>query len=289
MTVSPTPSAARAASAAPTEPRRTRTITHARVVRTEQLTPHMVRVVLGGEALAALDPTEFTDRYIKLQFPPEVEGQRERLRTYTIRSFDAAAGEMSIDFVIHGDEGLAGPWAAAAQPGDPMSFAGPGGAYAPSPTADWHLFIGDESALPAIATALEALPAGARAQVFCEVGGPDDEQQLTSAATPCEGELVTWVHRTPEGGSLVDAVTGWTFPPGTPEVFLHGDAGFVKDLRRHLRGDRGVPASALSASGYWRRGSTEEGWRSAKGEWKAAVESDEARLATTPVASAQQP
>ena len=270
-------------------PKRVRVTTHARVVRTERLTPHMVRVVLGGETLAALDPTAFTDRYIKLQFPPEVEGQRERLRTYTIRSFDAAAGELSVDFVIHGDEGLAGPWAAAAQPGDPMSFVGPSGAYAPSPAADWHLFIGDESALPAIAAALEALPRGARAQVFCEVGGPDDEQPLVSAATPCDGDLVTWVHRTPEGSPLVDTVTGWTFPPGTPEVFLHGDAGFVKDLRRHLRGERGVPAGALSASGYWRRGRTEEGWRSEKADWKAAVDSDEARLVTARTASAEQP
>lgn len=262
----------------PSAPQRVRVTTRTRVVRTERLTPHMVRVVLGGETVGALDPTAFTDRYIKLQFPPEVEGQRERLRTYTIRSFDAAAGELSVDFVIHGDEGLAGPWAAAAQPGDPMSFVGPGGAYAPSAEADWHLFIGDESALPAIAAALDELPVGARAKVFCEVGGPEDEQSLTCAAQPCDDELITWVHRTGGVSPLVDAVTGWTFPEGCPQVFLHGDAGFVKDLRRHLRGERGVPATALSASGYWRRGRTEEGWRSEKADWKAAVDSDEAGL-----------
>ena len=286
MTVSPTPPTASAEAVAPAEPRRPRTVTHTRVVRTTQLTPHMVRVVLGGETVGALDPTTFTDRYIKLQFPPEVDGQRERLRTYTIRSFDADAGQLSVDFVIHGDEGLAGPWAAAAQPGDPMSFVGPGGAYAPSTEADWHLFIGDESALPAIAAALEALPAQARAKVFCEVGGPDDEQDLVCAAQPVDGELITWVHRTGETSPLVDAVTGWTFPAGAPQVFLHGDAGFVKDLRRHLRGERGVPVAALSASGYWRRGRTEEGWRSEKADWKAAVDSDEAGLA--PLVSAQQ-
>lgn len=268
-------------------PKRVRVTTHTRVLRTERLTPHMVRIVLGGEGLATLDPTEFTDRYIKLQFPAEVDGQRERLRTYTIRSFDAAAREMAVDFVIHGDEGLAGPWAAAAQPGDPMSFVGPGGAYAPSAEADWHLFIGDESALPAIAAALEALPAGAHAKVFCEVGGPDDEQPLACAAQPCGSELVTWVHRTGEGSALIETVTGWTFPEGNPEVFLHGDAGFVKELRRHLRGERGVPTSALSASGYWRRGRTEEGWRSEKADWKAAVDSDEALLAG-PLVSAEQ-
>ncbi|WRL65744.1 siderophore-interacting protein [Blastococcus brunescens] len=52
-------------------------------------------------------------------------------RTYTVRAWDAETGELTIDFVHHGDEGLAGPWAAAAQPGDVIQLMGPGGAYAP--------------------------------------------------------------------------------------------------------------------------------------------------------------
>lgn len=287
MTVPPVPNptatavsdASAAPAAAPEPARRERVATRTRVVRTERLSPHMVRVVLGGEDVAALDPTPFTDRYVKLLFPAEVEGQRERQRTYTIRSVDTAAAELTVDFVVHGDEGLAGPWAAAAQPGDPMSFYGPGGAYAPSPDADWHLFVGDESALPAIAAALEALAPGARAKVFLEVAGPADEQHLDSAGRATEGELVTWVHRDSAGPrGLVDAVTGWTFPAGEPQVFLHGDAGMVKELRRFLRAERGVTPQALSASGYWRRGRTEEGWRSDKAEWNASVQVDEASL-----------
>lgn len=270
------------------EGRPVRVPTHSTVVRTERLTPHMVRVVLGGPGVAAIDPTPFTDRYVKLCFPPEVEGQRERLRTYTIRWFDAEAAELAIDFVVHGDEGLAGPWAASVLPGAEISFLGPGGAYAPSADAPWHLLVGDESALPAVAAALEAMPAGAQVKVFLEVDGPAGEQPLTSPAVAVDGgPLVTWVHRGTSGHAtagaedspLVEAVTGWDFPDGTPQVFLHGDAGFVKDLRRHLRGERGVPVAALSASGYWRRGRTEEGWRSDKAAWKAEVDSDDAALA----------
>jgi NADPH-dependent ferric siderophore reductase len=239
----------------------------------------MVRLVLAGDGLALVHPTEFTDRYIKLQFDPEVEGQRERLRTYTVRSWDAVRGEITVDFVVHGDEGIAGPWAARAQPGDEISFLGPGGAYAPSGDADWHLFIGDESALPAIAAALEVLPAAARAKAFVEVGSAGDEIPLVTDAAPVDGDLVTWVHRdadrSGEGPGLVDVVSSWDLPEGTPEVFLHGDAGFVRDLRRYLRLERAVPADRMSASGYWRRGRTEETWRSEKREWNAAVEADE--------------
>src|SRR2546429_3762223 len=124
------------------------------VRRTEWLTPHLIRVVFGGADLEKFTDNGFTDKYVKLTF----DGAR---RTYTVRSHDPAAGELAIDFVYHGDEGLAGPWAAAARPGDTLSLAGPGGAYAPDPAADWHLLVGDESALPAIGAALEAMPAGA--------------------------------------------------------------------------------------------------------------------------------
>ncbi len=141
---------------APRKPERV--ATHAVVVRTERLTPHMIRVVLGGEGLDGFDPGPYTDRYVKLLFPAAAgpEG-RVPMRTYTIRSWDPAARELAIDFVAHGDEGLAGPWASAARPGDAMSFVGPGGDYAPSGSYDWHLLVGDESALPAIAAALEAM------------------------------------------------------------------------------------------------------------------------------------
>src|SRR5436189_197856 len=82
--------------------------------------------------------------------------------------------------VVHGDEGLAGPWAARVQPGEIVHFMGPGGAYAPDISADWHLLVGDESALPAIARSLESLPDGATAHAFVEVSGPQEEQKIDS-------------------------------------------------------------------------------------------------------------
>jgi NADPH-dependent ferric siderophore reductase len=261
-----------------------------RVLRTERITPHMVRVVLGGEGLAAFDPDGSTDSYVKLLFPvpgvtyPEPfdmarireEFPRDQWpsnRTYTVRAWDPAHRELTIDFVVHGDEGLAGPWAAHVRPGETMRMLGPGGGYAPDPSADWHLLAGDESALPAIAAALEQMPAGAVVHAFVEVSGPEEEQKIT---TP-DGTTVTWLHRgdRPVGTELVAAVRGLDFPEGDVHAFVHGEAGAVKDLRRHLRLERGVSAARLSISGYWRLGKSDEAWRAIKRDWNAQVEREQ--------------
>ncbi|NUL07388.1 siderophore-interacting protein [Streptomyces lunaelactis] len=258
-----------------------------RVVRTEQLTPHMVRVVLGGEGLAGFAVDEFTDYYIKLLFAPEgvtypepfdVDRIREEFpreqwpanRTYTVRSWDPVQRELTVDFVVHGDEGLAGPWAAKAQVGETMYILGPGGGYAPDPSADWHLLVGDESALPAIAASLERMPAGAVVHALVEVDGPDEEQKIVMP----DGIEINWLHRgsRPAGEELVAAVTALDFPAGSVCAFVHGEAGFVRELRRHLRLDRQVPPEQLSISGYWRQGKTDEAWRAVKREWNEQVE-----------------
>ncbi|MFC4150428.1 siderophore-interacting protein [Micromonospora mangrovi] len=269
----------------------TKKLTAATVLRTERPTPHLIRLVLGGPELVGLPVGQYTDHYVKFVFPPAgvryphpvdlatlkrdlPREQWPRLRAYTVRAFDAARAELTVDVVHHGDEGLAGPWAAALRPGDEVLFTGPGGAYAPDPAADWHLLVGDESALPAIAAALERLPAGAPATVFLEVDGPADELPLTS---PGAVEL-TWLHRAgrPVGAALVEAVRALEFRPGAVHAFVHGEAGFVKELRRLLRVERGVPAAALSISGYWRRGFDDEGWRATKADWNRQVEAEEA-------------
>lgn len=264
--------------------------TEARVVRTERITPHMVRIVLGGPGLDAFEVGAYTDHYVKLLFAPEgvaypepfdMERIREEFprdqwpttRTYTVRAWDPVHRELTVDFVVHGDEGLAGPWAARATEGETVRFLGPGGGYTPDPAADWHLLAGDESALPAIAVALEALPAGAQAHAFVEIPDASEEQKFATA----DGVDVTWLHRgdRPTGEALVEAVRALEFPAGDVHAFVHGEAGFVKELRRHLRLDRGVPRERLSISGYWRQGKSDEAWRAIKREWNDQVEREQ--------------
>ncbi|CAM5790417.1 siderophore-interacting protein [Cellulomonas persica] len=266
-------------------------LTH--VLRAERLTPGLVRVVLGGPGLMPFVPDERADSYVKLMFLPagprplsadgrvDIEavkaalpdGVAPRLRAYTVRRFDRAALELTLDVVVHGTEGLAGPWAARVRGGEEALVVGPGGGWSPAPDVDHHLLVGDASALPAIAVALERLPADARGWALVEVQGPEHELPLT--APP--GLEVRWVHASPAapGRRLVAATLDLPWPAGRVGAFVHGEAGAVRDVRRYLRLERGLPRTDLSASGYWRVGVDDEGWRSTKREWTTAIEQQE--------------
>src|SRR6478736_7697678 len=180
---------------------------HGQVETREWLTPGLVRIVLGGTGLSGLVVPDDTDTYVNVAIPPagatygpvfEPKAVRDEhpqdlwpvRRRYTVRSWDERSGLLTLDFVVHGDEGVAGPWAAGTAPGDTLVFEGPGSGYRPDPEADWHLLVGDESALPAIAAAVEALPDDATAQVFVEVAGPQDEVDFDTSARVD----VHWVH-----------------------------------------------------------------------------------------------
>ncbi len=283
------------------------------VLGREQLAPHMVRVLMGGRGFDTFVPSKFTDSYVKVVFvaddvdvtvlpqpltldsfaelPPE---RRPVIRTLTVRRADPAARELSIDVVVHGEHGTAGAWAASAQPGQPAYLMGPSGAYAPDPAADWHLLAGDESALPSISVALEALPADAVGKAFVEIAGPADELPL---AVP-DGVQLNWIYRggradlvgeerAGDHAPLIEAVRTAQWLPGQVHAFVHGEAQAVMhNLRPYLRKERGVPAKWASVSGYWRRGRTEESFRQWKKELalnEAGAEADaEAAPAATP-------
>ncbi|SUE13598.1 siderophore binding protein [Rhodococcus gordoniae] len=248
------------------------------VLRTETIGEHFVRVVLGGDGFGEFPARPETDSYVKIEL---AAGDETVVRTYTVRRVDPDAREIWIDFVVHGDEGVAGPWARSVQPGTQVVVRGPGAGYRPDRSADFHLLAGDETAIPAIAVALEDLPADARGAVFLEVIGPGDELKLDAPA----GVDVTWLHRGVAAGDagadlidgnspLVAAVKTLPWPGGDVQVFVHGEAEAVmKHIRPYLRKERAVPPARASISGYWRRGRTEEGFRVWKSEL-AAVESN---------------
>ncbi|MDT5102841.1 MAG: hypothetical protein QOI25_354 [Mycobacterium sp.] len=272
------------------------------VISSEQLTPHMIRLVLGGSGLDTFKPSEFADSYVKFvivdvdvdvsalpqpltldSFNELPEEQRPVVRTYTIRRVDPDRREITVDFVVHGEHGAAGPWAASAQAGQPAYLMGPSGAYSPDPDADWHLLASDEAGLPALGAALEALPPNAVGRAFIEVSGPDEEVPLSAP----DGVEVRWIYRggrsdlVPEeqagdNAPLIAAVTESAWLPGQVQVFIHGEAQAVMhNLRPYIRKVRGVDAKWASISGYWRRGRTEETFR----QWKAELAKEEAQAA----------
>lgn len=244
------------------------------VTATEQLSPTMIRVSFRSEDLSAFSSSVFTDRYVKLSIPrdPGSADDAPVVRTYTALNPSVEDGTLDIDFVVHGTEGYAGPWAVAAEPGDTLVALGPGGAYAPDPEADWHLLAGDETALPAIRAALAALPADARGYAVLDIPAPDHEQPLDHP----EGVEVTWLvtgdhtHHAAQDAEgheqlLLTAVRDLKWLDGRVHAFVHGEAAVtMHGIRPYLLKERGVPKADVSISGYWRRGRTEETFR----EWK---------------------
>jgi NADPH-dependent ferric siderophore reductase len=235
----------------------------------QRLTPHLIRITLGGDELAGFTSPGFDD-HAKIFFPDAASGRltlpttgpegpvwpagaKPAMRDYTPRRHDAQAGTLEIDFALH-DAGPATRWAEAAKPGDVVGVGGPRGSFIIPTAFDWHLLIGDDTALPAIARRLAELPAGARAVVLAEVDGVADQIPFqTQAALD-----LRWVHRggaEPGTGSpLLDALRELALPEGDFHAWVACESGAAKAIRAHLVGERGAHPKWVKAAGYWRRG-----------------------------------
>jgi len=232
-----------------------------------QVTPSVRRVLLSGTeaAVAAAGPTvnvlvprvgDLAPRWPQIArdgrivWPEGAHGVS--LRSYTARRQDTAAGEVEMDFVLHGD-GPAAAWAAAAEAGALLGVAG-SGALGDRP-AGWLLLAGDETALPAISRILTSAPASTVGIALLEVAGAEEEQPLH--APP--GVTVRWLHRggTPPGEStlLAEAVAGLDRPE-EDDVFawVAAESAAVRTIRADLRGRWGLGRAQHHAIGYWRRG-----------------------------------
>ena len=241
------------------------------VQHVQHLTPKMVRVAVAGEALTGFTSLGFDD-HVKLFVPtPGSElvlptmgsggpvfpegAPRPALRDYTPRRYDAADGVLYIDFVIH-DAGPATTWAAQVRPGQVLGVGGPRGSFIIPTEFDWHLLIGDETALPAIGRRLEELPANTRALVVAEIENVGEQLKFTSAA-PFE---VVWVHRgaQPAGEAtlLLERLRSVSFPAGGYFTWVAAETQVARAVRQYLLTERSANKQWLKAAGYWRRGAT---------------------------------
>jgi NADPH-dependent ferric siderophore reductase len=238
----------------------------------QHLTPRMIRVILEGADLAGFVSMGFDD-HVKVFFPPAgsdelvlptmgpdgpifAEGApRPALRDYTPRRYDAAAGVLHLDFAIH-EAGPATTWAEHAKPGQPLGVGGPRGSFIIPTQFDWHLLVGDETALPAIGRRLEELPRETRALVVAEIDGPAEEQQFSSAA-PFE---VIWVHRDSAMAGdpkfLLERLRSVDFPAGDYFAWIAAETQVARALRQYLVTERSTNKQWVKAAGYWRRGAT---------------------------------
>ena len=216
------------------------------VARVEQLSPRMRRITFAGDELAGFTSAA-PDDHVKLFFPSGA------VRDYTPRRFDPQRCELAIEFVIHGD-GPASTWAEQAAPGQWINVGGPRGSLLTPDDYDTYLLAGDETALPAIARALEEMQPGVRASVLIEVADANEERYLPTAANAA----ITWLHRdgAPAGTStlLEQTLKDLTLPDGDTHAWLAGEIETVRRLRRYLTEEEGLARDQIRAAGYWRIG-----------------------------------
>jgi NADPH-dependent ferric siderophore reductase len=220
------------------------------VVGAEDVTPRMRRVSLIGDALTTFSHRPGQDLVLSLPGGPLGPARRH----YTIRNFDRAELKLDIDFVLHGDS-PATRWARGAKVGETITAQGPRGRTVVHPSAAWHLFTGDETALPGIAAMIESLPRGALAFAIIEVAAAEDEQPIET-----EAELrIRWLHRGGSAGAksqaLVDALERFELPKEADagHAYIIGETATVRAQRQGLIA-RGFAKSQIAAEGYWRPG-----------------------------------
>jgi NADPH-dependent ferric siderophore reductase len=220
------------------------------VVETGPISPSMHRIVLTAPELAGFryDPGQ------DVMLLVAAEGTRPVRRRYTIRSLDRATMKLTLHVVRHAD-GPGERWVRAARPGDTVEGIGPRGKIRIAPDAGWHLFMGDESAMPAILAMTESLPGDCEATLVIEVPGPDDEQELIAPART----RLSWLHRlgSPAGDQALLSAEASEIelppPPGAGHAYVFGEASVVLRLREILAA-RGLRQDQVSPKAYWGRG-----------------------------------
>ncbi|SUX55228.1 siderophore-interacting protein [Chromobacterium vaccinii] len=235
------------------------------VARVSRLSPSMLRITLAGDDLDGFVSASFDD-HVKLFFPEPGAEQpalpaiaedggirfpagkpKPPMRDYTPRRYDAAAGELDIDFVVHAG-GIAADWALSAKPGDKLGIGGPRGSRVIPSGFDWHWLLGDESALPAIARRLEELPDDARGLALILADSPDCRFELAAPA----GVEVVWRYRS-RSESLEQALDGRDLPSGAGFVWAAGESGEMRPIHQQLK-QLGLSKDRMRVAGYWKRG-----------------------------------
>lgn len=221
------------------------------VVEVEDLGPRMRRLRLTGEALEGFEYQPGQDLMLVLS-----GGERPLSRRYTIRGFDPRSRTVDLNIVAHGVRGPGAEWATSTRPGDRINGVGPRGKIFLNPEADWHLFLGDETAAPGALHMLEALPPDVPAQAYLEVSSPQDEMP-----TSVDASRVNWLYRgdTPAIAStmLEDELLSAELPDGRGQIYIAGEVQVVSGLVRAALG-RGLAPDQLSPKAYWGRAKANE-------------------------------
>jgi NADPH-dependent ferric siderophore reductase len=230
------------------------------VLRTTRLTPHFVKVVLGGPDISGFTSASFDDHF-KLMLPaagqselvipamgpagPEWGDIRPIMRDYTPRKHDPVAGELHVEIALHG-EGPAAAWGESAAVGGRVGVGGPKGSLIIAPDFDWHVLIGDDSALPAIARRLEELPASTTVIAVIALNDAADRRVFDTRAALS----LHWTSAT----DLLRSVRALELPRGEGFAWAAGESSAIRAVRRILVEDLGIDKQHVRAAAYWKHG-----------------------------------
>ncbi|WP_266065016.1 siderophore-interacting protein [Brucella intermedia] len=244
-------------------------------IMVERLSPSLIRVVLKVEDGERLLPSGHPDEWVRLALKPDAQtpvtlpvkmengkwgrpdgSQHCPNRPYTIRRWNSATCEITIDIVVH-EDGVAATWAKNAKVGDVVGICNPEGRFWIPRGSEWLLMLTDITGLPAVGRILEELPAGFRAIVHVEVPSEDDRQVIVTKADAS----VTWhaCH------GLKPDRPGYTelpriareimeLPEGSGYIYIAGEARAASDCRKHFRDVLGFDKRRIDAIGYWIEG-----------------------------------
>ncbi|MFS0895219.1 siderophore-interacting protein [Microbacterium sp. 179-I 3D3 NHS] len=268
---------------------------HLTVLRTERLSAHWVRVTLGGGEIDRFRPMGF-DQWFRLFLPIGGEagldrvpakanrmfgylkflripdGERPVMRNYTVRAHrpataDAGA-EIDVDFVLHGSaaDGTAGPasrWAETCTPGEHVLVIDEGLTFNPQRGVDRVLLVGDETALPAIASICASLPASATGTAIIEVPSDDDALAFPHPSG-IDVVFIVRSHDAAPGSLAMEALAGMTLPHAPFHAYAAGEQSLASGVRKHLVGERGVDKNTVSFCGYWKIGAASPASKAAR-------------------------
>ena len=204
------------------------------VVSREQLSPHLVRVVLDVPGFTS---TGIPDEWVGLIVPGQFQS-----RYYTVRSYDA--GRLTLDIVVH-ETGLVTEWAARTEiVGETVTLAEPKGSFELPDGAQWLLLVGDLTALPAMARIGETYP-DLKTWILAEVPDVDELRGYLP-----DHPQVTWLRG--DGGRLATLAEELDWPPGEGYFWMAGESAQMRAIRKHLMRERQLPSHSYDVMGYWR-------------------------------------
>jgi len=216
------------------------------IMRSERVTPGMLRLTLSGMDLADFRSDGFDD-HLKVFVP----GGGDR-RDYTPRRFDAVAGTLAIDFAVH-EGGAVTDWALGAVPGETVDISGPKSSTIVSADVRRWLLVGDETALPAIGRCIEEATDGIDITSVVAVAGPEERQLWKTRADLTQ----LWVQRplvdSADPGPLLAQLRSIELRPGT-FVWVAAEASVARAVRDYLLDERDHPRGWIKAGGYWVKG-----------------------------------